>query len=451
MIGGSRARALAPVAAAVAVALCRFATRAHGPDSYDAVGFLRAVDDFDLAKFQPHFPGYAVYVALCKLTRSPELVSAVATGATALALYRLGGWIALALWAGALQPWLVGSAALADATAVAFAAAAFAALRWPGARAAVLGAAAIAFAVGTRVSYWPLALSFAVVVARTRPPAERRAALAAFAPATIAWLVPFAAVVGPRTLVALGGTHLSGHFTDWGGAVTTRPDLAARLAAFARDLVYDGIWPNAVVLAVALAGCVLLLLPWRRPSSSARAIAVIVVVPYALWALLAQNVLEQPRHLLPLVAAVAVAVGRAAARSRRHFVVGAALAALAFAASAPLVLHRGPPAAVVVAERVAARWPGRDQVIVFARRSARLMSAAVPALRVQAADATSEILPQLERLARLPPNILWVAEELQDDDPAQSASADDGLHFCRDARVDRQSTCVTLRRYKVSQ
>ncbi|HEY2745158.1 MAG TPA: hypothetical protein VGL86_11065 [Polyangia bacterium] len=445
-MGAPRWRALAPVAAAVAVAALRFATRAHGPDSWDAVGFLRAVDDFDLARFQPHFPGYAVYVALCKIVRSPELVSAIATGATALALFRLGGWVALALWAGALQPWLTGGAALADATAVAFAAAAFAALTFPGARAVVLAAAAIALAIGTRVSYWPLALSFAVVVVRVRPQNERRAALAAFAAATLAWLVPFVAAVGPRALVVLGRTHLVGHFADWGGAVTTRPDLAARLAAFARDLVYDGIWPDRFALGAALAGCAILCWPWRRPS----AVGVIVVVPYALWALLAQNVLEQPRHLLPLVAALCVAVGRAAARSRRGLVVGAALAALAFAASAPLVIHRGPPAAVVVAERVAARWPGRDQVIVFARRSARLMSAAVPAVRVQTADATSDILPQLERLARLPPNILFVAEELADDDPAASASADDGLHFCRDPRVDRQSTCVTLRSYKLA-
>src|SRR6185312_9308612 len=218
---------------------------------------------------------------------------------------------------------------------------------------ALLGGVALALAIGTRVSYWPLALSFAVVVARFRPVEERRAALAGCFAATLAWLVPFVAVVGARTLFALGRVHLAGHFSDWGGAVTTRPELAARALALLRDLVYDGIWPQPIGLAVALAGCLALAWPWRRPPASARAVAVIVVVPYALWALFAQNVIEQPRHLVPLVAAACVAIGLGAARSPRATIIGFALAALAAAASAPLVLHRGPPAAVVVAERVA--------------------------------------------------------------------------------------------------
>ena len=437
-------RRLALAAAVVAVAALRWSTRGYAADSWDALGFLRAVHDFDLAAFQPHFPGYPVYVALCKLARSPQGVSAAASGAAALALWRLGGWTALLVWAGALGPWLAGGAALADTTAVAFAAAAFAALTFGGARAALLAAAAMALCIGTRISYWPLAVSFAVVVARARPPAERRAALAGAAAATLAWLVPFVAVVGPRALVALGRVHLVGHFADWGGSIATRPDLGARLAAFARDLVYDGIWPNALALAAALVLVAAAAWPWRAPSPRALFVAAIVVVPYALWALLAQNVLEQPRHLLPLVAALAVAIGRVTARRP---LAGAAVAMLAFAASAPLVIRRGPPAAVVVAERAAARYPGPNQAIVFARRSARIMEAAAPSLQPHAADRVSDILGTLERLSILPRRVFYVAEELIDDEPAHTRAADDGLHYCRDARVNRQSPCVTLRSY----
>ena len=417
---------------------------------------MRAVHDFDLAAFQPHFPGYPVYVALCKLVRVPALVSAAASAATGLALWRLAGggragggragWIALLLWAGALGPWLSGGAALSDATAVAFAAAAFAALTWPGPRAALAGGVAMALAIGTRVSYWPLALSFAAVVARGRPRQERRAALAGGAIATAAWLVPFVAVVGVRALVALGRVHVAGHFADWGGTIATRPDVAARAAAFARDLVYDGIWPAPWALAAAAVVAVAATYPWRRPPAGARALAAIVVVPYALWALLAQNVIEQPRHLLPLVAALIVALARAVAARP---LAGAALAALAFAASAPLVVHRGPPAAAVVAARVAEKYPARDAVIVFARRSARLMSAAQPALLVRNADRVSDILGTLERLSVLPRRVFYVAEEVADDQPERTASADESLHFCRDARVDRQSPCVTLRSYNL--
>jgi hypothetical protein len=77
------------------------------------------------------------------------------------------------------------------------------------------------------------------------------------------------------------------------------------------------------------------------------------------------------------------------------------------------------------------------------------MSAAVPSLLVKPADAVSDILGTLERLPRLPPHVYYVAEELAPDDPKHSATADDSLHFCRDARVDRQSPCITLRSYNL--
>jgi len=437
---------LALAAAVVALAALRFITRGPAADSWDAVGFMNAVHDFDLAAFQPHFPGYPVYVALCKVVRDPQLVSAIASAATALALWRLGGagrggWIALGLWAGALSPWLTGGAALADATATALVAAAFAALTFDGAGAALLGGVALALTLGTRVSYWPLALSFALVVARWRPPRDRLPALAGFVAATLAWLIPFVAVVGLPELVALGRVHLAGQFADWGGSIATRPNVAARALAFVRDLAYDGLWPNVFALVAALIGCAFLA---RRPSPRARALAAAVVVPYALWAFFAQNILEQPRHLLPLVAVACVAIGRAAVLRP---LVGVELVALAFAASTPLVVRRGPPAAAVVAERAAARY-GRD-VVVFARRSARVMQAAEPTLQAHTADRVSEILGTLERLAVLPRHVLFVAEELADDDPSRTRPADGSLHFCRDPRVDRQSPCVTLRSYNL--
>jgi hypothetical protein len=421
------------------------------PDSWDAVGFVRAVDHFDLAAFQPHFPGYPVYVALCKLVRAPSLVSALASAASAAALHRLtaaradarAGFVAMALWAGALQPWLLGGAALADATATAFAAAGFAALTVAGGRAALLGAVAVALMLGTRLSYWPLALSFVVVVARWRP-ADRRVALVGGAVAVAAWLVPFVAVVGVRPLFTLGAVHVAGHFGQWGGSVVTRPDLAARAIAFARDLVYLGIWPRGWLFAAALAVVALAVATARpRPSPRARAVAAVVVVPYAVWAWLAQNVLEQPRHLLPLVAAAVVALALACARRP---LAGAALAGLAFAASAPLVVGRPPPPPITLAHRLAATWPRRDDVVVFAGRSARLMQWAEPRLHVETRVAVSEVLGALERFDVLPRRVL-VTSELVDDDPGR-LSADDSLQLCRDARLDPQSPCLLLLSYR---
>ena len=383
--------------------------------------------------------------------RSPELVSALASAATALALWRLdgvsrrrAGWLALALWAGALQPWLPASPRSPTPPPIALRRRRLRRAHLAGRRAALLGAAAMALALGTRVSYWPLALSFAVVVVRLRAGVRspRRARRRRRRHAR-AGSCPSSPSSGRRALVALGRVHLAGHFADWGGSVATRPDVVARAAAFARNLAYDGLWPNRFALSAALAGCALLSAP---PAGALRAaVAAIVVVPYALWALLAQNVLTQPRHLLPLVAAAIVAIAIAAARRP---LVGAALAALAFAASAPLVVHRAPPAAAVVAERVAAQLPGRDDVIVFARaqrprHAARRSRRCRPRRRARLATSSA-------RSSGSPSCRLTSSTSPRSSPPTTRSHTRLRTRVCTFAAIrvlDRQSPCVTLRSY----
>src|SRR5262249_7831981 len=159
----------------------------------------------------------------------------LASAATALALWRIAavaagpraGWAAFALWTVAFLPAALGGAAMADATATALAAGAFAALAWPSARATFAAAALMALPIGTRASYWPLGLTLALLVAERRRAHDGPAVLGALA-GTVAWALPFVAVVGVGPLWTLGTTHVAGHFTTWGGSVVTRPNLAAR-------------------------------------------------------------------------------------------------------------------------------------------------------------------------------------------------------------------------------
>lgn len=440
--------------ATLAVFAARVATRSRTPDDYDSVGFVRAVDQLDLAQFQPHFPGYPVYVALARLLHAVGLdalaaatvTSALASAATALALWRLGaalvgpraGYLAFAAWAVALGPMLTGGAALSDATATALAAWAFAALTWPGRRAALAAGLLLALTLGTRASYWPLALSFAFVVRQARRPAG--AATAGFVVGLLAWAVPFVAIVGAKELWALGRTHLTGHFTVWGGSIVTRPDVGARLWAWTRDLVYDGMWPHPLALAIALVAAFGLR---RRPSRAALVVAVAVVAPYALWALLGQNVLEQPRHLLPLVAALALLVGLAA-----HARPGLALTLVltSLCASAPLAVAR---ARVAPAAARAAVWVAAYDLhaLVYGMRETRLMQWREPTLVVHPRQSFAEIEGDLSRLDVLPRDV-FVTSEVEGT-PLYQRPLVAGPRFCRDPRIDRQLPCVTVSRYTV--
>jgi 4-amino-4-deoxy-L-arabinose transferase-like glycosyltransferase len=105
-------------------------TRSHWLDEWDSVNFALALDDFDVAKHQPHPPGYAIYVAAGKLiylviadhAAALTLVSSLAGAAVAAMFYvllrRQSAWpVALgATILMALSPlyWLQSGLALTD-------------------------------------------------------------------------------------------------------------------------------------------------------------------------------------------------------------------------------------------------------------------------------------------------------------------------------------------------
>lgn len=447
----TRRTALLALAAAALIGLSRFATRPATPDDYDAIGFVLALDDFNLDKFQPHFPGYPVYVALGRLAHvffvSPlaaaTAVSAMAATVTAAGLFYLlnrfrsvrAAWIGMGLYAVAGLPFIIGSSALSDGTAAALAMIAFAALAadrpW-------VSGLFIALMLGARASYFPLAISWVICLGLWRRAGMVRALVAAVVGAGV-WAVPFIHAIGFRHLVELGRIHLGGHFADWGGSVATRPDLGARCAAFVRDLFFDGIAPQA--WALGLLG-VIVLFAARRARFARREIgpALVVFVPYSLWALFGQNVLEQPRHALPAVLILVAAL--ACVLESRPLLAGVAILVTA-TASVPLALlhHRTATAAAQLAAHVAASYPA-DDVAIFGGRSIRFVRQIAPRIVARERLWLSEVNVDLERLNRLPHHIL-VTSEIEVD-PRRARRLVAGPTFCRDPRLDRRQPCLQL-------
>jgi hypothetical protein len=444
--------------AALAIVGLRLATRARIPDDYDAVGFVRAVAQYDLAQFQPHFPGYPVYVALTRLLHGCGLdalwattaTSALASAATALALWRLGS--AHRRRAGRLhRVGAVGGRARPDLDRRRRA------VRrdGDGARGLVLRGADVArpprhlrrrravgadagrarFLLAARI----VSFAFVVVIARR---SRFFAAAGAFA-GLVVWAVPFVLVVGAQPLWQLGRTHVTGHFTVWGGSIVTQPDVAARLFSWARDLVYDGIWPHPLALFVALVAAAMIA---RRPSRRALGIALAVVAPYAIWVLFGQNVLEQPRHLLPLVAALILMLALA---TQSRLPAAVALIVASAAASLPLAIARArvAPASARAAAWVASVEPQGSHALVYGMRATRLMQWAQPTLIVHPRQSFAEIEGDLARLDVLP-HAVWVTSEVTGT-PLHGRPLVAGPTFCRDARLDRQLPCVTVRQYTV--
>jgi hypothetical protein len=443
----TRGRWYATLAAVgVAIALSRWLTRATSPDGFDSIDFLLGMSKgFDLARLQPHFPGYPVYVALgaglCRLgvpaLAAAVVISAAASGGAAVAIgvsvERLAGRtaavVAMALHGVAWLPWLLGAGALSDPLGLAFAA---------------------GLLLGTRASYWPLVASFVWFAWRS----SRAPAFAAgWVTGTLIWAVPFFAVVGVGPFISLGRAHLAGHFSSWGRTVASEHGLGARTADFARDWFYDGFAPAPWALAGLALLLVAVVVRERRrgrafPVGGVLAWVAALAVPYAVWTFAAQNVIEQPRHLLPLVE-LSLALF-AVALSRWPLAAGAAVVLMS-TVSAPLAWerHRTPSAGAQASAWVAQNATPADSVIM-ADRSWRFFTELPGAYPVRQHAWLSEVTVDLSRFDRFPPLILLTSEiDLHSGTGPERPlprqwRVEPGPQFCRDGRIDRADPCLAL-------
>ncbi|WP_437917311.1 hypothetical protein WME73_25055 [Sorangium sp. So ce302] len=369
-------RDLLALAALTAAALAsRLLFRIDHDEDIDALRFALGVERFDVAALRPHAPYYPVFVAAAKglalLGATPRaalaLVSA-ASGAAAVAftalLAREVAGRRASVFAGVLalaSPflWLSSEKLLSDMAGTAAVTAALwlcARARRPrGARAAApaapLDTAAAAartrtwalvllgVGLGVRLSYFPFALACLAVIARGE--GGRLAWLARgrdLAAGALAWLVPLVLIATPRDLVATTWLQGLGHFTRWGGTAITVSSPLDRLRGVIWGIWANGLggaWPDApaarwlgapLLISLLAAGAL-------RVASRERAARALREQPelwasafaYFLWALLGQNIAYKPRHWLPLVPLllVAMAAGAAALSAARPAAEGA--------------------------------------------------------------------------------------------------------------------------------
>jgi hypothetical protein len=394
------------------------ATAPRWPDGWDGVGFVESVRDFDLARFRPHPPGYPVYVALLRLAdllastplRACILVAS-ASGAVAAAfawdaVKRRAGepaaWAVAVLISVAPGVWRVCSGVGSEATALACAAACgwglavggSGSLGWRGPTVLGLGAG---LGLGVRLSWAPLYVAALVLAPRL----DQKRAWGTAAAACAAWAAPFAAIVGPVKLAALCAEHFGGHAAAW---------RAAR-------------W-----------------IGWRSASA--------VTVPYFVWIGLGQNLRDQPRHALPLVALLAAGLALPVGRSRRALGIVGALALAVSLRTAGDVRERRtiPPPGQQLVDLVRAQ-PSPARPAVFGVASVRFFEMTELASSATAVASLGEARMHLTRANELPTRV-WVTSEL--------AGLDDSrwplalvANLCRPVRLERAAPCLGVYEWKV--
>ena len=321
------------VAGGVALAL-RLPFCVSTPQDPDGVRFVRALLRYDLVQGHPHPPGYPLFIALGsavhRLGPSPawslSLISALALSAliiifTRWCIPRVGP--AAAAQAAALLMLVplsttLSARPLSDMLGAAIGWWALLSATRPAADARRT-AALSALVLLVRASTFALCAP-ALILALGRDRRHRVVAAAVFALITVLGYLPVIIVTGLGCFLRLVFNHGTGHFQRFGGTVITQPDLVARSRAFLWTLwthCIGGVWTDrpthllaagAIVTATSLVGLTALL---RGADTTVRTSRLVggSTLFYAAWAYFGQNILWSPRHLLPILPALAWCFG----------------------------------------------------------------------------------------------------------------------------------------------
>lgn len=443
------------------LALCRSGVIADG---YDGVGFVLAIEKFDLARFAPQPPGYPLFVLLGRGLAKFGLSSAMALAVTsalllsvglgALAgLLRVAGGRFLALLYLLLVPtapivYGLGMATLSDGAglgaALLSAALALRAVHLATSlRAHALTGVVAGLALGIRPPLLPLLALFLglfygqALLRRAVAPRAVLTMAASTVAAGLVWLVPFAAAIGPRALVELTLHHTHGHFADFGGSALVDHAAGTRLVDLFTGLYQGGLGRlGFVVLPAASIGLVFSL---QRDARLRRLseLLLIFTLGYGAWVFVALPMSAHGRHLLPLAVLSGTLVAVGLSRLFRHpvarLLVVFALTCLAVDNGRAAVAFRSTPPPGARLAAYVARFLPEDRL--YGARAARYLDLTFGPGSARPAVYLGEVLSSLERENNLPAEVLVTSEVIA------SASSRSRLRplsrFCYEGAVPR--------------
>ncbi|MGR3301705.1 MAG: ArnT family glycosyltransferase [Candidatus Scalindua sp.] len=344
----SRSNTLIVLAALVAICMVsRLLFIGEYLEGWDSIDFAMGLHDYDIAYYQPHFPGYPVYMFLCWLvhlstdndTIALIIPGAVLGSAVLVPLFYLAKRLfsekvaLLTAFIYIVNPlcWLQSEKALSDAVGLFFIILSAQLLfyactsRTCTLRYLISGSVILGICLGVRLSYFPFIILWLYVL-YTLSKSDKgkmtiRYGVFGFVAGISIWLIPLACYTGFTSLMINGFSFTFGHFGDWGGSVVTSQNILSRFLDFMWCVFCNGLgfwcYDTSVfrVLPSIIMGLgIVSYLRHARFDSKTRFIT-FYMAPYLLWVFFGQN-LEKPRHVLPLIPFIIIFVSAGLARLR---------------------------------------------------------------------------------------------------------------------------------------
>lgn len=305
-------------------------------EDIDSLRFALSMVEYDIAKLQPHFPAYPVFCFIAKFfyvltgrySVAFSIIGSISTFLTILFTLKIGkikctsqlGIITILilfmnplLWlmSNRYMPDLMGLACLLGA--VYFIIESVDKDRSQSSLYGYLGFFLVAILMGIKLSYIPLLIPL-LLIGLKNP--NRLKFIIVTCVGLLIWLIPLLGMTGWQTLFQSALNQTQGHFTDFGGSVSTNPNSVFRLNKIIESIVADGFglfwYGRHIITGIStILLLVVIIIFWKSIDRSERNLdwkrnilhnpLILGCITYFVWIFVGQNVIYKSRHVLPLL------------------------------------------------------------------------------------------------------------------------------------------------------
>jgi hypothetical protein len=172
--------------------------------------------------------------------------------------------------------------------------------------------------LGVRLSYLPLIIP--LFISKFFYSNNKNRVTLFFVLGVFVWLIPLIMLTGFEDLLEAARRQTDGHFNEFGGTLSTEPNLFERAMKLFRSIWADGMglyWPGRHWLTL-LTTIFLLsasLIPIGLPVNKTKLLPKVNlsvltgVIIYLIWIFLFQNIIHKSRHILPLLPFICIIIG----------------------------------------------------------------------------------------------------------------------------------------------